>query len=103
MVVFWGELCIVTHTVCFESPVIPHRLQKDQVRDGEEEGENPHCHAADLNHPGLPAGVHLGSMDDRQVAVQTDAGQKKDPTVEVNLMGKKKKKQCQHFLNDSRI
>lgn len=67
-------------------------LQKDPVMDGEEKGEKPHCQAADLNDPGLPAGVHMGSMDNRQVTVQTDAGQEKDPTVEVNLRVQRKVK-----------
>lgn len=73
------------NTLSFVPSVILHSLQKDPVRDGEDKGEKPHCEAADLNDPGIPAGVHLGSMDDRQVAVQTDTGQEKDPTVEVNL------------------
>lgn len=78
------------NALCFVSPYILQSLQKDPVRDGEEQGEEPHYHAADVDDPGVPAGVHLGGVDDGQVAVQTDAGQEEDPTVEVDLKEQKK-------------
>lgn len=80
-----GKLVIVANTLFCVSSVVIHSLQKHPVRDGEEQGEEPHCQAAALHHPWLLTGIHLGGMDDGQVAVQTDAGQQEDPTVEVNL------------------
>ena len=66
-------------------PLAGHGPQEDPVRDGEEQGEEPHGQAAGLHHPGLPAGVHVCSVDDGEVAVQADAGQQEDPAVEVDL------------------
>ena len=71
------------------SSVILHSLQEDPVRDGEDQGEAPHSKAAGVNHPWLSTGVHLCGVNDGQVAVHTDAGQQKDPTVEVELREKK--------------
>lgn len=77
--VVWNTLCSVV------SPGILNSMGKDPVREGEQQREDPHRQAADVNHPGVPAGVHLGRVDDGQVAVQTDARQQEDPTVEVDL------------------
>lgn len=78
------------NTLRFLSSFIRQSLQKDPVRDGEEHREEPHYQAANVNDQGVPAGVHLGGVDDGQVAVQTDAGQEEDPAVEVDLKEQKK-------------
>lgn len=79
-----GKPVVVANTLYSLSSDTLHSLQKDPVGDREDQREEPDCQAAHMNHPGLPAGVHLGRMDDGQVAVQTDAGQQEDPTVEVD-------------------
>ncbi|KAF3839319.1 hypothetical protein F7725_018036 [Dissostichus mawsoni] len=74
---FGVEAEVVGNTLCsVASPVILNSIVKDPVREREQQREDPHRQAADVNHPGVPAGVHLGRVDDgqRQCQQQQDVG-----------------------------
>lgn len=60
-------------------------IQEDPVRDGEQYGDEPHRAAARLDDPRGSAREHRRGMNNGQIAVQADAGQQEDATVEVYL------------------
>lgn len=64
--------------------VFPGHHEKP-VRDGEDQGDEPDQQAADVSEPRSLLGVQLGGVNDGQVAIQNDAKEQKDPTVEVDL------------------
>lgn len=80
-----GELKVVGSALCFVASHVLQGLQEDPIGDGEQQGEKPHSKAADVNHPGVPAGVHLGGVDDGHVAVQADADQQENAAVKIDL------------------
>lgn len=60
-----GDKLQVVGSALYTVPsVVFQGLKEDPVRDGKQRGKNPHPQAADVNHPRVPAGVHLGGVDD---------------------------------------
>lgn len=58
--------------------------QKDPIRDGKEQAEDTN-QAATVNHHRLFTRKQVYSTDDGQIAVNTEAGQREDTTVEIEL------------------
>ncbi len=59
--------------------------EKDPIRDGHEQAEDTDDQAATVNHHRLFTRKQLYSTDDGQIAVDTEAGQREDTTVEIDL------------------
>ncbi len=59
--------------------------EKDPIRDGQEQAEDTDDQAATVNHHRLFMRKQLYSTDDGQTAVNTEAGQREDTTVEIDL------------------
>ena len=79
------RLGVVIHALCLIPSGIERNCKVQPVGNGEQDADEPHGQAADLHHPRILPGVHLHRVNDGHVAVDTDAGQEKDPTVEVDL------------------
>lgn len=59
--------------------------EEDQIRDGQEQAEDTDDQAATVNHHRLFTRKQLYSMNDGQIVIHTEAGQREDTTVEIDL------------------